>query len=240
MSELGHLEAVTFDATHTLLLCPELGAQYAAVLSRHGIAVDVRDVETAIPRVWRELACSAAPSSDRFANHSHHPRGARGFWRRYIERICEVVGAPRPSPFAAAELFDRFAHPDAWQIAPGAEIMLTDLRSRGLKLAVISNWDQRLPLLLDRIGLAYLFDTVAVSSIVGVEKPHPRIFETTLAALGVAAENALHVGDSRREDLEGAQGAGMHALLLAPSGNGDIEALADLPDFLFGRELPGG
>lgn len=229
--------AVTFDVTHTLLACPTLGQQYADVLARHGIAVLAGDVEAAIPLVWQELACAATPARDRFV---HHPKGARGFWRHFVERTCELIDAPRPSAFAAAELFDRFAQPDAWEVAPGTRPMLAELKRRGLKLAVISNWDQRLPLLLERLDLADPFDTFAISAIVGVEKPHPRIFETALAALGVAAGEALHVGDSRLDDVEGAQGVGMRALRFAPAGDGDLTSLAELPALLFGDRQRAG
>ena len=231
------LAAVTFDVTHTLLSCPTLGQQYADVLARHNIAVEARDVEAAIPLVWQELACSASPARDRFV---HHPKGARGFWRHFVERTCELIDAPRPSAFAAAELFDRFARPEAWEVAPGTRPMLAELKRRGLKLAVISNWDQRLPVLLERLELAESFDTFAISAIVGAEKPHPRIFETALAALGVEAENALHVGDSRRDDVEGAQGIGMQALWLSPTGEGDLRSLAELPALLFGERQQAG
>ena len=47
------------------------------------------------------------------------------------------------------QLFDRFAQPAAWVVAPGTREMLTGLRLAGLKLAVISNWDERLPRLLE-------------------------------------------------------------------------------------------
>ncbi len=220
------LEAVTFDVTRTLIDCPSIGKEYAKVLARHGVEVEARDIETAIPLVWQELSCSAHPSSDRFTSH---PRGARGFWQRFVERTCELVGASRPSPFAASELFDRFAHAEAWRVAEGAHEMLVDLKSRGLKLAVISNWDERLPVLLERLGLAGHFDATIVSAQVGVEKPHPKIFETALTALGVASFRALHVGDSRIDDFEGAQSVGMQAMLLAPTGGGDLRSLRELP-----------
>jgi putative hydrolase of the HAD superfamily len=226
------LAAVTFDVTRTLLTCPTLGEQYAEVLARHGVEVAARDVEAAIPLVWQELACAASPARDRFL---HHPKGARGFWRHFVERTCELLEAPHPSAFAAAELFDRFAQPEAWEVAPGTRAMLAELKRHGLKLAIISNWDQRLPLLLERLELADLFDSFAISAIVGVEKPHPRIFETALASLGVGAAQALHVGDSRLDDIEGAQAVGMQALLLDPAGDGDLASLADLPALLFGE-----
>lgn len=228
------LEAVTFDVTHTLLECPALGEQYASVLARHGLEVDARDIETAIPLVWQELACSAEPARDRFASHRSHGGGARGFWRHFVERTCELVGAGRPSPFAAAELFDRFSRADAWRIADGAPEVLAELKRRGLKLAVIANWDERLPTLLERLDLGRFFDATIVSSLVGVEKPHPRIFETALTALDVEAGRALHVGDSRLDDFEGASAAGMHALLLARGGGGDLVDLRELPARLDG------
>ncbi len=112
-----------------VLACPTLGQQYADVLARHNIAVEARDVEAAIPLVWQELACSASPARDRFV---HHPKGARGFWRHFVERTCELIDAPRPSAFAAAELFDRFARPEAWEVAPGTRPMLAELKRRGV------------------------------------------------------------------------------------------------------------
>lgn len=220
------LEAVTFDVTHTLLECPELGLQYATVLARHGVHVEASDITTAIPLVWQELSSRAPPGRDRFVAH---PRGARGFWQHFVERTCELLGAARPSHFAAAELYDRFSRADAWRVTDGADEVLSELRARGLKLAVISNWDERLPVLLERLDLARHFDAVIVSALVGVEKPHPRIFETALTALGVASFRTLHVGDSRKDDVEGAEAAGLCALHFAPGGGGDLTSLRELP-----------
>lgn len=220
------LRAVTFDVTHTLLQCPALGAQYAEVLARHGVRVTPHEVEATIPLVWQELACSASPARDRFAVH---PRGALGFWQHFVERTCLLLGASPPSRFATRELYDRFARAEAWQVEAGARATLGELKFRGLGLGVVSNWDERLPLLLERVGLAPFFDVVAVSSLVGVEKPHPGIFRFALERLGVAPEEALHVGDSQRDDVEGAEGAGMRALRLDPAGGGDLASLAELP-----------
>ena len=46
-----------------------------------------------------------------------------------------------PGPFAAAELYDRFAQADSWHVYDDVRETLTDLRQRGLRLAVVSNWD---------------------------------------------------------------------------------------------------
>lgn len=214
------LRAVTLDVTHTLIECPRLGEIYAEVLGRHGVEVDAEAVRYTIPTVWKELSCSAPVPFDRFESH---PEGARGWWRRFIERTCERLETERPSRFAAAELFDRFAQPESWRVFPEVPATLAALATRGFRLAVVSNWDRRLPLLLERLGLADRFAAIVVSSAVGREKPDPAIFRAALAALGVAPEEALHVGDHLREDVEGARAIGMRALHLDRSGReGDL------------------
>ena len=205
------IEAVTFDVTGTLIHCPRLGELYAEVLSRHGIAVSPGEAGRLVRLVWQELACSADPGRDRFRSH---PEGARGFWQRVIERIAEHLEAPVPSRFAAAELFHRFGGPEAWEVYPEVRGVLAALKDQGLRLAVISNWDERLPLLLERLALTPFFDAVVTSSEVGVEKPDRRIFAEALKRLGVAPEAAVHVGDSPLEDVEGAIAAGMEAVQL--------------------------
>jgi putative hydrolase of the HAD superfamily len=227
------IRAVTFDVTGTLLHSPRLGELYAEVLSRHGIAVSPGEAGRLVRLVWQELACSADPGRDRFRSH---PEGARGFWQRFLERLAEHLEAPVPSRFAAAELFHRFGTPEAWEVYPEVREVLTALREQGLRLAVISNWDERLPLLLKRLGLTPLFDAVVTSSEMGVEKPDRRIFAETVKRLEVEPSEALHVGDSPLEDVEGAIAAGMEAVRLDRSGRGggipDLSALGFEAGFL--------
>ena len=217
------------DATGTLFEPVDLGGEYARVLARHGIELDPKRLGGLVPQVWREFACSVDPRRDRFVAH---PGGARGFWREVLDRLLERAGAPPASPFAAAELFERFAEADAWRVYDDVVPALERLRAAGLRLAVISNWDERLPRLLDALGLASRFDAVVYSSAVGVEKPHPGIFAAAAERLGLPPERLAHVGDRRLEDLEGARAAGWRALLLDRGGGGDLAGLAELPDRL--------
>lgn len=220
------IEAVTFDATRTLIAPRAPGEEYARVLARHGVVLPAAELERAIAEAWAQFACAADPARDRFAAH---PGGARGFWRRLLERAAELAGGERPSPFAAAELYERFAGPEPWRVYDDVRPALAALGEAGVRLAVISNFDERLPRLLERLDLASPFEVVVWSQSVGVEKPHPRIFETALERLGVAPARALHVGDRAREDVEGALGAGIAALRIDRAGGGDLAALTDLP-----------
>lgn len=231
------LRAVTFDVTHTLIHCPRLGEIYAEVLGRHGVEAAPGEAGRLVRQVWQELACLADPGRDRFTSH---PEGPAGWWKRFLERLCEHLGAP-PSRFAAAELFHRFGQAESWEVYPDVPDALAGLRGLGLRLAVVSNWDTRLPGLLEGLGLARRFDAVVYSSQAGVEKPDPRIFHEALRRLEVGPAAALHVGDGRLEDVEGAIGAGLRALHLVRPGvrrgrrgetAGDLADLSSLPVLL--------
>jgi len=69
---------------------------------------------------------------------------------------------------------------------------------------------------------------------VGWEKPHPEIFARAVAAFGLTPGEVVHVGDHRREDVEGARAAGLQALHLDRAGGGDLASLAELPGWLAG------
>lgn len=229
------IRAVTFDVTHTLIHCPRLGEIHAEVLGRHGVRVAPDDAERLVRLVWQELACVADPARDRFTSH---PEGPAGWWKRFLERLCEHLGAPPLSRFAAAELYARFARGDSWEVYPDVRESLAALRAQGLRLGVVSNWDHRLPDLLKSLGLARSFEALVYSSEVGVEKPDPRIFESALRRLEIDPGQpgaALHVGDGRLEDVEGAQAVGMRALHLTRGrGAGDLRDLTPLPALLAG------
>lgn len=225
--------AVSLDVTGTLLGLPRLGDLYAEAFARHGLLTTPAAAAGMVREVWQELSIRTRLGEDRF---SSHPEGPRGFWRELVARVAARLELPAPTPFLAAELYDRFGHADAWQVYDEVPALLPALRGAGLRLAVVSNFDPRLPRLLEETGLAAHFEVVVVSSQVGVEKPHPAIFEELLGALRLPPGDVLHVGDSRRDDVEGALAVGMEALWLTRgSRQGDLSSLAELPVHLRSR-----
>ena len=102
---------------------------------------------------------------------------------------------------------------------------LAELRALAVRLVCVSNWDYSLPDVLARVGLANGLDGVVTSAAIGARKPDPRLFEAALEVAGCAADEALHVGDTPTEDVEGAKAAGIRALLIDRDGGGDIESL---------------
>lgn len=219
--------AISFDVTGTLLGLPRLGEIYAESFRRHGLAVEAKTLAKVVSAVWQEFSIRTRLGEDRF---SAHPEGAKGFWRELVSRVAARLELAVPTPFLAAELFDRFARADAWELFEDVRTALPVLREAGLRLAVVSNFDARLPRLLADAGLADSFDAVVYSEEVGVEKPHPAIFEEVLERLDLPAPRVLHVGDSRRDDVEGARAVGMQALWLTRgSRRGDLSSLGELP-----------
>ena len=113
------------------------------------------------------------------------------------------------APLEPREFVDDFLAALVFRPAEGAVEALATCGQRGMKLAVVSNWDCSLPERLDELGLLEHFDTVVTSAEAGVPKPEPRAFLLALERLGVAADRALHVGDEETDE-RGAHAAGMH------------------------------
>ena len=91
---------------------------------------------------------------------------------------------------------------------------LTRWRRGASGLGIISNWDERLTGLLERLDLQKYFEVVIISCEAGFSKPSPVIFEHAARKLGLAPEFILHVGDDPEEDVAGAKRAGFEARLI--------------------------
>jgi HAD superfamily hydrolase (TIGR01549 family) len=89
------------------------------------------------------------------------------------------------------------------------------LKEAGYILGAVSNWEPRLAALCANHGLDELFDFVLASEAEGQAKPGPLLFEKALDLAGVQPEEAVHVGDNYREDVEGAHAVGITAVLLS-------------------------
>jgi putative hydrolase of the HAD superfamily len=223
-----------FDVGETLIRPREsFGAVYARVLARLGLAREAPELERALRATWAEVTASLPPGTDRYGSF---PGGEEAYWLRFVQRTLELAGASTPglAERALAPLRSAFAEPEAWEVFPEVEASLDRLRAAGIRLGVVSNWDSRLPVLLDRLGLAGRFDVLAVSALAGFEKPHPEIFRRALVGLGADPAGTAHVGDIPELDGAGAHAAGIRPILLerhAPEGTEtvrDLRAAADL------------
>jgi putative hydrolase of the HAD superfamily len=211
------IRAVTFDAGGTLIAVAEpVGVTYARVAARHGIAVHADDVESR----FRAAFATAPPLAFAGASPTRLGDHERAWWYTVVRRALGSEAAGAPLDASAGELFAYYAGARAWRVFPDVPDVLAAMRRLGLRLAVVSNFDARLGPLLGALGLTPLVDAVVHSSRAGSAKPDPGIFHDALARLGVAAADALHVGDEPIEDVGGALGAGMRAVLIDRTGRG--------------------
>ncbi len=134
--------------------------------------------------------------------------------REFAARVLAALDVP---PLSAAQwqtLAEAFAAV-SWKryVHPGAVPLLEALHGRGFVVGAISDWEETLPGVLAELALAPHLDALAVSAVVGVTKPHPRLFAEAMRQAGVRPDECLHVGDWYELDVAGGRAAGMRAIL---------------------------
>ncbi|GMV91377.1 MAG: hypothetical protein AMXMBFR82_11550 [Candidatus Hydrogenedentota bacterium] len=227
-------KAVLLDAAGTLLTVnPSVGHVYADHAALYGFNVCANALNESFVVNWR-----AHRHRDGHGSPFHTSEtGERSWWHELALAVYSGAGASAEFKTEYDRIFDslykRFADPDVWRVYDDVVPALDDLRDRGIRLAVVSNWDSRLPLLLERLGLSERFEFILTSAEAGISKPHPDIFLQACRRLNLPQEDVVHVGDSLEEDVDGAQAAGIRATLLDREGRWPnrpdaIRALTDL------------
>ncbi len=200
---------VFFDVAGTLVeLNGSVGEIYGRFARRYGIDRDPFVMSDAFSRSFREqppLAFPPETSEDEL--HMHE----RGWWRRVVLDV--VPEFPQFDAFFN-EVYEFFRGREAWRLFDEVIPTLAELKNRGLRLAIISNYDSRIDDLLRDFEIEHYFDGVHISTRIGAAKPDRDIFLSALRYHQVEPRSALHVGDSLREDYEGASAAGIRAVLL--------------------------
>jgi putative hydrolase of the HAD superfamily len=115
------------------------------------------------------------------------------------------------------ELWRHFGQAAHWKLAMGVAELFENLRARGLKLAVASNFDARLRPVLVGFAESRHLNQIVISSEVGWKKPAPQFFHALARRLQCEPGEVLFVGDHVDNDYEGAVAAGMRSVLFDPS-----------------------
>ena len=182
-----------------------------------------------------EAAAALAAEISYYRAHMHEGRDAESV--AALHRACGAALAGALPALAGVDpegVTATLLEALRFEACADARPALYAVRSRGLRVIVVSNWDASLPDALDASGLSDLVDGVVSSGAAGVAKPAPEIFARALALAGAAAGEAVHVGDSLSEDVAGARAAGIAALWLnragvaVPAGVHAIPSLAAL------------
>jgi putative hydrolase of the HAD superfamily len=202
---IGVYKAIFFDAAGTLIHLPQsVGRHYAFVGERIGLRLDAAALDRAFANSWKQVPARPAIDGPREDDD-------KGWWRELVNRVLDQV-APgtreldRDAFFEGA--YSHFAEPGVWDLYPEVNEVLAALHGR-FDLAVISNFDGRLRMILEHLGVSKFFSHVFLSSELGADKPDPEIFHRALRLSGTRPNETLHVGDDPERDWKGASQAGL-------------------------------
>ena len=195
--------AVLFDVDFTLCRPgPELSAErYARIAVRHGVTLD--------PALYEQAREAAVLNLKRHPELLHDD----SIWHRFTEEIFTGMGGPHEIASECATEIEQ-----GWEVSENFELyedalpVLEEVRKGGLRIGLVSNGIRDLTEFVAHHRLDV--DAIVDSRSHGRVKPHPTIFEAALELLGVRAADAVMVGDSLEEDIEGARALGMQAILI--------------------------
>ena len=237
---MSRIKVIFFDAAGTLF---HVKGSVADIYLRHAEKFGVQrtpellaSVKTAFARAFADAPPPVFAVSD--------PKGIkqceRLWWFDVVHNVWYRVGMFERFDEYFEDVFEAFGGPSYWTLYPETVGVLKGLKEQGYEIGIISNFDSRLFNVLRGLGMADLFDTVTISSLAHAAKPAPKIFQAALDKHAMDPEDAVHVGDSRRDDVEGARKAGLQAVLIeresqltsSASNVPTIQSLEQLPALL--------
>lgn len=138
-----------------------------------------------------------------------------GFKRQNAKRTAAALGVEAPEEFLT-EVADRRI---SFRPYEETEEVLREIKSLGVPMYVVSNWDVTLEDTLEELGWLGYFEGVVVSAVVGSEKPDAGIFEEALRVSGEEPSRVVHVGNDVVADIRGAVGCDIDSVLVDRTGD---------------------
>ncbi len=218
------IKTIFFDAAGTLIHLPKsVGFHYALVGERIGLSLGAAALDDAFFACWKQAPARPALAGPREDDD-------KGWWRELVNQVIDRVaphtkGLDRDAFFEAA--YSHFAEAGVWELYPEVIDVLETIRPR-FNLAVVSNFDGRLRMILEHLGVSKYFSHIFLSSELGADKPDASIFHRALKLSGTASGEALHAGDDPLRDWQGAEAAGLAVFRLDRPRNSLRDLLAIL------------
>jgi putative hydrolase of the HAD superfamily len=197
------IKAVFFDVDFTLIYPGPMfrGEGYRDFCARYGMDADPARFDAAV--------ASAAPLLD------GPPEYDAEIFVQYTRHIIEMMGGRGPRiDDCAREIYAEWAACHHFELYDDVPAALSDLKAAGIRVGLISNSHRSLASFESHFALQGLISAAVSSSEHGFMKPHPSIFAAALQLVNVPPPDALMVGDSVRQDVDGALAVGMRAALL--------------------------
>jgi putative hydrolase of the HAD superfamily len=218
------IKAIFFDAVGTLFhLTKTVGDHYALVGREVGLDLNAQKLDSAFISAWNKMPRREAIAGPRDDDDKE-------WWRELVELIFADV-APAVNELDRDNFFEiayeHFAEAGVWQLYPDVMEVLETLHPR-FRLAVVSNFDGRLRMILEQLGISKFFSHVFVSSEIGADKPDPEIFRRAVGFMNLNANEVLHIGDDPERDWRAGEQAGLSVLRLDRQKNSLPELVQDV------------
>ncbi|XP_067825568.1 haloacid dehalogenase-like hydrolase domain-containing protein 3 [Heptranchias perlo] len=202
---------LTWDVKDTLLrVRHSIGELYSSEAKLHGIQVEAEALDRSFLAAFRK-------QDELFPNYGlGRGLSSQQWWGDIVKRTFRLCGVNQErvlSPLAE-NLYRGFCSARNWEVFADVRDTLTHCHQLGIRMAVISNFDQRLEQILANCELRQHFEFVLTSEDVGAAKPEPRIFVKALGIAQVEPEQATHVGDDVWKDYLAARTVGMESYLI--------------------------
>jgi epoxide hydrolase-like predicted phosphatase len=201
VGRLADLDVVTLDANGTLVGLVDPVPKLDRILRERG-------VERPEPVIRRAFEAEGTVYAARSVE-AHEPVAFAALQRECTGVFLAELGADE---LDADEFAPSYAGSMEFKLLSGAREAPEYLRSCGIELAVVANFDLTLTDWLERLGLASLFSVIVTPADAGAAKPDAAIFELTCTRLGLEPADCVFV-DDLRENCAAAEALGMAAIL---------------------------
>ncbi|MGV8082944.1 MAG: HAD family hydrolase [Coriobacteriia bacterium] len=212
MNDRGlNLDVVFFDVGNTLLRPhPSVAEVCREILADDGYAIGIDAIEPLMPLVDAYYEERYREDDNFWAS----TEAASEVWVGMYSLLCRELGIAEDSEKIALRVYDAFGDAKRWAPYDDVWPAFERLRGRGLRIGLISNWDDRLASIVEGLGMGEFVETTVCSAAVGLSKPDPRIFELACERMGVSPQRCAHVGDHQYADVMGARLVGMQPVLI--------------------------
>jgi len=232
---MSRLRLLTFDVKDTLVkVRGSPGRTYTEVARAHGIDVSEAAVKQVYRRVWDE-------KQKKYPVYGHKQGMTnREWWHEFIRSViisAGFVGKSSDLGKVCDSLYDGYAQSPNWELIKNAKETLEYFKSSGIKLGVVSNFDERLDTIMRVMGLHEYFSFFVTSSNEKVAKPDPEIFRRALSMGKESAEVSGHIGDDLECVYLCPKRLGIQPFLFYPSGKIDDQQFNDVEKQFIVKDL---
>jgi putative hydrolase of the HAD superfamily len=207
-------QVIFLDAVGTLFgVKGSVGAVYSQIAADFGVQIAPESLEQSFLDIFPTASPLAFPNIE----PAQISELEYQWWRSLTGAVFNNLGyLERFQDFEAffRELYHYFATDEPWVVYEDVIPALRLWQIQGIELGIISNFDSRIYPVLAQLGLEYFFRSITISSLAGAAKPSPEIFQIALQKHNCSPAQAWHIGDSKKEDYQGAKSLGIEAFLI--------------------------